>query len=123
MQLVTIVNRSSKPLKGVWDGRHYTIEPGKHEFPEIQARKFKEQNPVMGSEDPFTLEKQYLIAIVNDKDDDSPMEQSTAAERWDRKRMHNGANTEVVRGNGLYSPRTDGSKPLSDNSTFVEPSK
>lgn len=78
MEYVTLINRSSKTLNGTWDGRQYALKPGRHEFPRVQAEKFKAQNPVMGSEDRYTLEKQYLIGIVDDNDDITPIEQSNS---------------------------------------------
>lgn len=108
MQYVTLVNRTSRNLVGTWNGRQYTIAPGKHEFPEAQAAKFKEQNPVMGSEHPYTLEKKYLCGIVEYKDDISPIEQTNAVELIDRSKVHGDAkNVEVREADGLYSPRRD----------------
>lgn len=108
MQYLTIFNRSSKNLNGTWNGRQYTIAPGKHEYPEAQAIKFKEQNPVMGSEHPYTLDKEYLIAIVDYNEDCSPIEQSGAVERIDRSKVFgSAANVEVIQGDGLYAPQRD----------------
>ena len=101
---VTLVNRSSKPLNGTWDGRQHTIEPGQHQFPETQALKFKEQNPIMGSEDPYSLQKEYLIGIVEHNDDISPVEQTNSIERWNRSKLIGAKPVEVVQGNGLYRP-------------------
>lgn len=110
MEYLTIVNRSSKTLKGTWDGRHYDIAPGKHSFPVIQAEKFKEQNPVMGTDNPYSAmsTKQYLIGIVEYNDDITPIEQTDAIELWDRSKMPNN-DVRVIRGNGMYSPRMDSS--------------
>lgn len=103
--LVTLVNRTSKNLIGTWDGRKYIIAPGKHEFPDYKAIKFKEQNPQMGSEDVRTGDITYLFGIVEDGDDISPVEQTDAIEKWNRKTMGPHAKqVEVVAGdNGLYS--------------------
>lgn len=107
MQVVTVVNRTSKNLEGTWDGRHYTIEPGKSSYPVVQAEAFKRQNPVMGSEDPRTLYTDYLIGIEEQKDDCSPIEQSDSIERWDRKALGKQAqNVDIVPGKtGVYSAR------------------
>lgn len=123
MQYVTIVNRTSKTLIGTWDGKRHHLAPGKHSFPELVAMKFRDQNPIMGSEDPYTLEKQYLLGIEEEGDDCSPIEQSAAIERFDRTKL-TGAGAQdviIVRGNGTYSPSTEGPKPLSADSTFVKP--
>lgn len=114
MDYVTLINRSSKTLRGVWDGRHYDIAPGKHSFPEIMAMKFRDQNPIMGSEDPRTLQCDYLMGIEELSDDCSPIEQTlgpAAAQRIDRTKTPEKV-IEVIQGNGLYSPAIDGSKPF-----------
>lgn len=107
MQVVTIVNRTSKDLEGIWDGRHYTIPVGKSSYPVVQAEAFKRQNPVMGSEDPRTLQVDYLIGIEDYKDPCDPIEQSNSVERWDRKQLGPQAqNVDVVAGRtGVYSAR------------------
>jgi hypothetical protein len=103
--MVTLVNRSSKDLTGTWDGKHYVIKPGKHEFPDYKALKFKDQNPVMGSEDVRTGHIDYLIGIVEEGDPIDPIEQNlNAVEKWDRKTLGNARPTEIIPGdNGLYS--------------------
>jgi len=127
MRFVTLVNRTNDTLEGVWDGVHHRISPGKHSFPEIQARKFKEQNPVMGSEDPRTGDMIYKLGIEEDRDptdDLGSFEESV--ERWDRSKLAGARPTEVVRGdNGLYQMgRTVGSGTLPLNNGregFVNP--
>lgn len=102
--MVTLVNRSSKTLFGTWDGRSYAITPGKHEFPDYKALKFKDQNPVMGSEDVRTGHVDYLLGILEEGDDISPIEQSAAIEKWDRRTLGSARPVEIVPGdNGLYS--------------------
>lgn len=114
MQYVTLVNRSSKTLTGTWNGIRNQLPPypAKTAFPEIVAQKFKDQNPVMGSENPYTLEKIYLLGIEEMGDDCSPIEQSDSIERFDRTKLVGALPVEVVRGNGLYSPAIDASRPL-----------
>lgn len=80
-EIVTIVNRSTKTLRGVWDGKHYILAPGKHEFSRTMAEKFKAQNPVMGTENKYTGEMQYLIGILEDNDDVTPIEPTTSITR------------------------------------------
>lgn len=118
-----MINRTSKTLEGLWDGKRHAIVPGKNSFPEMQAMKFKEQHPVMGSEDPYTLDKEYLLGIEENNDPISPIEQSASVERFNRAKI-GGPPVEVVRGNGLYSTAMD-SKPFSvggaAESSFVKP--
>lgn len=119
---VTLVNRTSKPLQGLWDGKRYDIGPGKHEFPEYKAIKFKEQNPVMGSENPYTLEKLYLIGIIEHGDDVSPIEQSDAIERFDRSKVKTARPVEVVPGEtGLYARYSPGFTELGGDGNFSKP--
>lgn len=107
MQYLTLVNRSSKTLEGIWNGIRHQLAPGKHSFPEVMARKFKDQHPIMGSQDPYSLlgNSDFLIGIVEDGDDCTPIEQNpNAIERIDRSKMPR--NTQVVPGPvGLYSAR------------------
>jgi hypothetical protein len=120
-KLFTIVNRTSRTLKGVWDGRHYDLEPGKHSFPELQALKFKEQNPRMGTEDPSTLQCDYLIGIEELNDDCSPIEQTDEIERWRTAAQRKGMKNQpvgVVK-SGLYASERHSALPL--DSTFVKP--
>lgn len=126
MKHVTLVNRSSKTLRGVWDGRHYELEPGKHSFPEIQALKFKEQNPVMGTLDPFSGRMEYLLGIVEHNDPLTPIEQSRALQHIDRTKLSGAPAVEVVPGhNGLYSVRDLAPAPGAQggpiDSAFVKP--
>ena len=120
-ELVTVVNRSSKLLHGTWDGRHYDIEPGKkYQFPEIQAQKFKDQNPVMGSENHLTGELISLIAIEEHGDDASPVEQTDSITRNDLLEKIKSGELKVVKGNGMYT-FADKVPGLSNDSSFVKP--
>lgn len=120
MEYVTLVNRTTKTLRGVWDGRIHELKPGRHSFPEIQAIKFKEQNPVMGSQDPVTGYSDYLIGIVECGDNCEPIEQTTSPSRLDYSRMP-GPPTEVIAGKGQYIPSIDGVSSLPLDSNFVKP--
>lgn len=123
MEYVTIVNRTSKDLKGTWDGREYTIKPGKSEFPRMKAEKFKAQNPVMGSLDPRTGYRDFKIGIVENKDPIEPLPEDLkeGVEQWDRSKLTGAKPSEVVPGdNGLYSlGRTAGSGSVASSGGFV----
>ena len=122
-ELVTLVNRTSKMLKGTWDGRHYEIMPGKHEFAELKAMKFRDQNPVMGSENPYDLSKQYLMGIVEHGDDVGPIEQSDSISLQDLSEKIKSGEYKIVKGNGLYRPATDAPAmpALTSDLNFVKP--
>lgn len=123
MELVTVVNRTSKKLQGTWDGRHYDIQPGSSAHPRLVAEAFKRQNTKNGSENPRTGDITYLVGIKEDGDDCSPMEQDyNAVERWDRSTMPlKQQNVEIVPGdNGIFSAR-DVRRSLPLDSSFVKP--
>lgn len=122
-ELVTLVNRSSKTLKGTWDGRHYDIAPGRHEFAELKAMKFKDQNPIMGSENSYSGEKQYLVGIVEHGDDTSPIEQSDSISLQDLTEKIRSGEYKVVKASGMYRPMHDApaSPALSSDLNFVKP--
>ena len=107
MNLFTVVNRTARDLNGTWDGRQYIIPPGRSQFPEIQARKFRDQNPIMGSEDPYTLRKKYLLGIEELNDDTSPIEQSDKIELSDRSKLPDQTPVTVIQGKGLFNPFVD----------------
>jgi len=121
MRYLTLFNRTSKTLEGVWDGKIHKIEPGPNSFPEVMAYKFHDQHPLMGSQDPYTLEKEYLCTIVEEGELTTPLEQSDAIELMDRSKLRNAVPVVVVQGNGLYRPNIDGSKPLGNDTSFVKP--
>lgn len=121
-QYLTLFNRTSKNLTGTWDGRSYTLAPGKHSYPEIMANKFREQNPLMGSLDPYSMERQYLIGIEDYGDPITPMEQSTKAEILDRSKMDSIAKmAEVIQTSVARLYPTEKSSPLSQDNSFVSP--
>lgn len=123
MEFVTVVNRTKTDLKGTWDGREYTIPPGKSEYPRIKAEKFKAQNPVMGSLDPRTGYREYKIGIVENKDpiDALPEDLKEGVEQWDRSKLIGAKPSEIVPGdNGLYSlGRTAGSGAVVPSGGFT----
>lgn len=105
MQYVTLVNRTTRTLRGTWDGRVYSLLPGQNHFPEAMARKFMEQNPIMGSEDYFSGQKEYLLGIAENNDPIEPVEQAESIELLNRSQMPEASRkAEVVKGaGGLYS--------------------
>jgi hypothetical protein len=121
MQYVTLVNRSTKTLSGTWDGREYKIPPGKNSFPSAMAEKFKLQNPIKGTQDPYSLDCQYLLGIVELNDPIDPIEQSDAVELFDRKKMDSvSASATVYKTNagGLYAHEKQ--SPLTPDGVFVK---
>lgn len=123
MVYVTLINRTSKPLIGTWNGLRHSINPGKNSFPEAIAVKFKEQNPILGTLDPYSMDRDYLLGIVEHSDPIDPVEQSDAIELLDRKKMDPIAakavelKTSVGR---LYAGEK--ASPLPADNAFVSPS-
>lgn len=122
MHYVTLINRTSKPLIGTWDGRRHTIPPGKSSFPEAMAVKFKEQNPKMGSLDPYSLDREYLMGIEEYNDPTDPVEQSDKVELLDRSKMDVvAAKAEVIKTNVGRLYASEKSSPLPAENAFVSP--
>lgn len=96
MDSVTVVNRTSGSLEALWDGRVHIIPVGESIQPWLVALAAQRQNVLMGSQDPRENYNDFggmvsLIAIREQRDDESPLEQNTRAiERWDRRYMPGG---------------------------------
>jgi hypothetical protein len=89
---VTLVNRTKgSTLIATWDGMHYHFEPGEHpNVPREIAIAAYKQNPIHGTEDPLGDPDiiQSLFGIVGARapfGDVSPVEQSAAGERLNRR--------------------------------------
>jgi hypothetical protein len=122
MQLVTIINRTSKPLEACWDGKRYKLPPGESSLPDLVAEVAKRQNPLMGSEDPYSIGIVSLLAIREQHDDESPIEQTRSIERQNRKQYPGPRPVEVVPGRaGQYAHEI--SSPLTPDGVFVDPNK
>lgn len=129
MDFVTLVNRTEQNCEGTWDGRPYLIQPGPSSHPKILARKFREQNPVMGSEDPRTGSMIYKLGVKEDGDDIRPLtptflaQYGDAIERWDRSKLTGARPSEVVPGdNGLYNVKEwRSAQPLASGGEFTRP--
>ena len=127
-EFVTVVNRTNQILTGTFDGRQYEIVPGKQEFSKEKALRFKDQNPVMGSEDPRTGSAIYKIGIVELRDPVDPIPTEVIAkyegqvERWDRSKLVGARPVDIVPGdNGLYSRHDASPGGLPSNGSFVKP--
>lgn len=127
MELLTVVNRTDKELNGMWGGRQYTIAPhAEAAFPEVVARAFKRQNPIMGSGDPrdseagMTGRMQYKVGLKELGDNIEPIKKlKEGIERWNRDRLVGARPSEVVAGdNGIYSAR-DVASPLALDLTIT----
>lgn len=120
---VTVVNRTTRKLKGRWDGRTYKVPPGKSSHPLIIAEAIKRANPIMGSDNPVTGTLQYLVGIEEQGDDCSPIEQSNEIELYNRQLQKNAVPIMIIPGNtGMFSvKRSDIASELPLDSAFVKP--
>ena len=129
-KIVTLVNRTQQTLEGTWNGKPHLFEPGeisKHQS--VIARKFREQNPVMGSENPRTGSMIYKMGVKEDGDPIDPLtpeflaQFEGAVERWDREKLLGARPSEVVPGdNGLYnSGNWRSAQPLAASGEFTKP--
>lgn len=122
MEFVTVVNRTSKPLEGIWDGRRKSYPPG--ETPNVPlaiAEAVRRQNVLMGSADPYEMNvAEYLIGIPELKHDCSPIEQSDEVERWDRTLVPGGRSAVTMK-TGRRPETFQTRDPLSTISAFEAP--
>lgn len=125
-EIVTVHNRTSKPLTATWDGRHYDIPPypRKIALPYLVAAAARFQNPVMGRGTPFedwASKAEYLIGIEEVGDPLDPIEQTTAPQRWSTE-LVNGINVDVVRPRGGgYAPEVKQPQTPMAESGFTKP--
>ncbi len=76
---VAIFNRSPQILFVMFDGERHAIPPGRHELPEQTIAKAQNQNPIMGSGDPYNpgvAGTKYLIVREDEEGYDVPLMQA-----------------------------------------------
>ena len=88
-ETVTLINRTTSPLKVTFDGMDIPIKPGvNHGFPAVCVPYAKAQNPLMGSKHPFSpTHFESLVGVEGTKDPITPLEQSDAVELFDRSKL------------------------------------
>ncbi len=90
---ICLVNRIGEDLKFVADGQHHVLKPGdNYGFVEPQAYFAMAQNPLMGSEDYYSLEFQSLVGVKGDPtkpttpfSDEELLKAMDSIERFDRE--------------------------------------
>lgn len=123
---VVLVNRTEIPLTFVADSRHYVLQPGdNYGFNRAHAFYAKKQNPLMGSEDYYTLDFTSLVGIKGE-DDCDPI--STAvleaankeeAERFNRERSGLRAAVKVAPRHRIPTGRTGGITTAANENAFA----
>ena len=128
----TIVNRTSKKIEGVWDGRHYELAPHEsRQFDELICYAFKKQNLQLGSLDPRSGAVTFLVGIKELGDPCDPLKQEILinpktgkpeVEIWNREHLTGSRPSEVVPGdNGLYQVKEWKRGQDSEVIGFVDP--
>lgn len=75
-KMVPVFNRAPIALHVQFDGQRYTIQPGHDQIPDMTIPFAKNQNPVMGSQDPNNPHMsgaRYLIVEKGEDGYDQPM--------------------------------------------------
>lgn len=81
LEQVQLFNRAPITLTVQFDGQCKSLEPGITLVPGIVVQYAKNQNPVMGTQDPYNPNisgAQYLVGVVGSKDNCEPL----TAEEW-----------------------------------------
>lgn len=116
-ETVTLINRSSKPLRAMFDGQRFVFPPGATPgVPVVVAQFAKAQNPVMGTMDRYEYESgDCLLGVEAWGDPITPIEQSDAIERLDRSTIEDegatavpGPKVRVRRSEAIHRLPTDG---------------
>ncbi len=87
---ICLVNRTGENLKFTADGQHFQLAPGdNHGFVQPHGYFAMAQNPLMGSEDYYTLEFQSLVGIKGQTpcepySDEELLKAMEKVERFDR---------------------------------------
>jgi hypothetical protein len=79
---VELFNRAPVALMVQFDGQCKTLVVGKNIVPAVVVQYAKNQNPIMGSQDPYNPHisgARYLVGVVGSKDDLKPLTQ----EEWE----------------------------------------
>lgn len=90
-EIITVVNRSSKPLTWRFNGRSFGLKPNEERSECMTyAMAGVRQNPVMGTYDPtYEHQHQSLVGIREYEEQwpTTPIEQSNNPEAFDRRRL------------------------------------
>lgn len=73
---VEVVNRAPIPLNVRFDGQDMVLVPGKNIVPKVAVQYGKNQNPVMGTQDPENPHisgAEFLIGVIGSRDNCEPL--------------------------------------------------
>ena len=127
-ETVTLVNRVKRILPCIYDGDHYEITPGENVgWPKVMVSFAKNQNPRMGTQDPYVGSKfESLVGVKGTKDPIDPIDEKKemAVERLDRKKVMGQGRFAVPIEGRVFHPseiaEEDGKDALSLDSVFGE---
>lgn len=116
-----IVNRTSDPLTFVADSKHYTLTPGENYGLNTGHAGFAmRQNPLMGSENYYSLEFISLVGIKGSTDypcdpisDEAILEAMNSVERFSRK------DTDLGPVKTIKKPRPTGMTTMAGANSFA----
>ena len=91
-EIVTLINRTSKSLDVVQNGRTIVLKPGRNPVTSDWVRFAKQQHPRMGTFDPSGLQGDYLVGVEGFDSPEAcamiePGEEHKSIERFDRTQM------------------------------------
>lgn len=75
-ETIELINRAPIPLSVTFDGQSKTLTPGSNFVPRIVVSFAKNQNPIMGTQDPYNPHMsgcQYLVGVKGTKDPIKPL--------------------------------------------------
>ena len=87
LEQVTLVNRAPIDLTVQFDGQCKTLTPGDNVVPQIVIPFAKNQNPIMGTQDPYNPHIsgcRYLVGVKGTKDPCEPLTQQEWEEHLNR---------------------------------------
>lgn len=82
LEHVKLINRAPVELTVMFDGQTTTLQPGENMVPKIVVPYAKNQNPIMGSADPYNPHisgGRYLVGVAGTKDNVTPL----TKEEWE----------------------------------------
>lgn len=82
LEQVELINRAPIDLSVMFDGQSKTLKPGKNFVPRVVVEFAKNQNPIMGSANPYDPHisgAQYLVGLADSTDDCTPL----TLEEWE----------------------------------------
>jgi hypothetical protein len=86
-ETVTLVNRAPIDLSVQFDGQSKTLTPGDNIVPQIVVSFAKNQNPIMGTQDPYNPHIsgcQFLVGVKGTRDPIEPLTPEEWADHLDK---------------------------------------